>query len=96
MNWIDAAAVYGLGHSEEVVGRALRGRSLLPYVFTKRSMIWGAARAIHRSPRADAVHRECEASPRRLGLDRIDLYQIHWPIPDSDHARTEARRAHIR
>jgi aryl-alcohol dehydrogenase-like predicted oxidoreductase len=83
VNWIDTAAVYGLGHSEEVVARALEGVSPRPYVFTKCSMTWDASRRVGRSLRADSVRRECEASLRRLRLDAIDLYQIHWPVPDA-------------
>ena len=82
MNWIDTAAVYGLGHSEELVGRAVRGMRERPYLFTKCSMVWDSRRAIGRSLRAESVRRECEASLRRLGVDAIDLYQIHWPNPD--------------
>jgi aryl-alcohol dehydrogenase-like predicted oxidoreductase len=82
MNWIDTAAVYGFGHSEELVGRAIRGMRQKPYVFTKCSMLWDDRRQIYRSLRADSVRRECEASLRRLGVDAIDLYQIHWPNPD--------------
>ena len=82
VNWIDTAAVYGLGHSEEVVARALEGVSPRPYVFTKCSMTWDAAGKIGRSLRADSVRRECEASLRRLRTGAIDLYQIHWPMSD--------------
>jgi aryl-alcohol dehydrogenase-like predicted oxidoreductase len=84
VDWVDTAAVYGLGHSEEVVARALEGVSPRPYVFTKCSMIWGADRRITRSLRADSVRRECEASLRRLNVETIDLYQIHWPVPDDE------------
>lgn len=83
INWIDTAAVYGLGHSEEVVRQALRqwpGEQ--PYVFTKCGMIWNANREVDYSLRTESVRRECEASLRRLGVDRIDLYQIHWPADD--------------
>jgi aryl-alcohol dehydrogenase-like predicted oxidoreductase len=82
INWIDTAAVYGLGRSEELVGRAIRGMARKPYVFTKCSMLWDEGRRIHRSLKAVSVRRECEASLRRLGVDVIDLYQIHWPNPD--------------
>lgn len=82
MNWIDTAAVYGLGHSEEVVGQALKGLSSKPYIFTKCSMIWGEDRVIVNS--LNKVREECEASLKRLGVEAIDLYQIHWPNPDSD------------
>jgi aryl-alcohol dehydrogenase-like predicted oxidoreductase len=84
VNWIDTAAVYGLGHSEEVVARALEGRANRPYVFTKCERNWNENREIYKSLKADSVRRECENSLRRLKVDVIDLYQIHWPEPDED------------
>jgi aryl-alcohol dehydrogenase-like predicted oxidoreductase len=84
INWIDTAAVYGLGHSEEVVGRALDGRSHKPYVFTKCERVWDEQGKIGGNLKADSVRRECEASLRRLKVDAIDLYQIHWPQPEED------------
>ena len=84
INWIDTAAVYGLGHSEEVVARAVAGRSNKPYIFTKCARVWNENREIGKSLKADSVRRECEASLRRLKVDTIDLYQIHWPEPDED------------
>jgi aryl-alcohol dehydrogenase-like predicted oxidoreductase len=81
---VDTAAVYGLGHSEEVVARALEGRTNRPYVFTKCERNWDANRQIYKSLKADSIRRECEASLRRLKVDVIDLYQIHWPEPDED------------
>jgi aryl-alcohol dehydrogenase-like predicted oxidoreductase len=84
VNWIDTAAVYGLGHSEEVVARALEGRASKPYVFTKCELVWNELREISGSLKADSVRRECEASLRRLKVATIDLYQIHWPNPDAD------------
>ena len=84
INWIDTAAAYGLGHSEQVVARALRGRSMRPFVFTKCSLVWNEQETIGHSLKAPSIRRECEASLRRLKLDAIDLYQIHWPDPDSD------------
>jgi aryl-alcohol dehydrogenase-like predicted oxidoreductase len=81
INWIDTAAVYGLGHSEEVVARALKGMCNRPYIFTKCSMVWDERRRIGHSLKADSIRRECEASLRRLHVDAIDLYQIHWPDP---------------
>jgi aryl-alcohol dehydrogenase-like predicted oxidoreductase len=84
INWIDTAAVYGLGHSEEVVARALEGVRDRPYVFTKCSMVWDERREIGHSLKADSIRRECEASLRRLRVDAIDLYQIHWPMPNED------------
>ena len=84
VNWIDTAAVYGLGHSEEVVARALAARPNRPYIFTKCSLVFNAKREISNSLKADSIRRECEASLRRLKVDAIDLYQIHWPVPDPD------------
>jgi aryl-alcohol dehydrogenase-like predicted oxidoreductase len=84
INWIDTAAVYGLGHSEEVVARALDRMNNRPYVFTKCSMVWNEDRQIYRSLKADSIRRECEASLRRLRVETIDLYQIHWPDPEED------------
>jgi aryl-alcohol dehydrogenase-like predicted oxidoreductase len=83
VNWIDTAAVYGLGHSEEVVARALREwRGRRPYVFTKCGMIWNDKGEIGYSLREKSVRAECEASLRRLKTDVIDLYQIHWSADD--------------
>jgi aryl-alcohol dehydrogenase-like predicted oxidoreductase len=84
VNWIDTAAVYGLGHSEEIVARALAGVRNRPYVFTKCSMVWDEHREISHRLKANSIRRECEASLRRLRVDAIDLYQIHWPVPDAD------------
>jgi aryl-alcohol dehydrogenase-like predicted oxidoreductase len=84
MNWIDTAAVYGLGHSEELVARALKGVSERPYVFTKCSQVWDENGNISNNLKKDSVKRECEESLRRLQMDTIDLYQIHWPRPDED------------
>jgi aryl-alcohol dehydrogenase-like predicted oxidoreductase len=83
-NWIDTAPVYGLGHSEEVLGRALKDRSDKPLVFTKCERVWNDQRQIMKSLKRDSLRRECEASLRRLQVDAIDLYQIHWPEPDED------------
>ena len=84
INWIDTAPVYGLGHSEEVVGRFLRGKGAdnRPYVFTKCGMVWDPKKPMDEPVRTlnpDSIRRECEASLRRLGVERIDLYQFHWP-----------------
>lgn len=85
VNWIDTAAVYGLGHSEELVRRAVEGWSgARPYVFTKCGLVWDADREIHKVLRAESVRRECEDSLRRLNVDAIDLYQIHWPTEPND------------
>src|SRR5580658_9256856 len=84
INWIDTAPVYGLGHSEDIVGRALQGRSSRPYVFTKCSIVWNENREVTRSMKRESIRRECEDSLRRLRIDAIDLYQIHWPDPEPD------------
>jgi aryl-alcohol dehydrogenase-like predicted oxidoreductase len=84
VNWIDTAAVYGLGHSEVVVARALAGMKNRPYIFTKCSMTWDQNWEIGHSLKARSIRSECEASLRRLRVDTIDLYQIHWPNPDED------------
>ncbi|HEV3130177.1 MAG TPA: aldo/keto reductase [Solirubrobacteraceae bacterium] len=84
INWIDTAAAYGFGRSEEIVGRALEGFQDRPYVFTKCSLLEGADRKVVHSLKRDSILREAEASLERLGIDAIDLYQIHWPIPESD------------
>jgi aryl-alcohol dehydrogenase-like predicted oxidoreductase len=83
-NWIDTAAVYGLGHSEEVVARALEGCGHRPLVFTKCGLCWDADRKVFGRLKRESVERECEASLRRLRVEAIDLYQIHWPDPAPD------------
>ena len=84
VNWVDTAAVYGLGHSEELVAQALKSvpDSERPYVFTKCSLVWDGGGDISNVLEKDSVKRECEESLRRLQTDVIDLYQIHWPRPD--------------
>jgi aryl-alcohol dehydrogenase-like predicted oxidoreductase len=84
VNWIDTAAAYGFGHSEQVVGRALDGLAQRPYVFTKCSLLEGPGRTVVHSLSHDSIVREADASLKRLGVDAIDLYQIHWPIPPED------------
>ncbi len=84
VNWIDTAAQYGFGHSEQVVGRALAGLDERPYVFTKAGQPEGPGRTTVQSLRRDSIRRELEGSLERLGADAIDLYQIHWPIPDEE------------
>jgi aryl-alcohol dehydrogenase-like predicted oxidoreductase len=84
VNWIDTAAVYGLGHSEEVVARALDGVRPRPFVFTKAGRLPGPDGQVVSSLARDSIRREVEASLRRLGVDAIDLYQIHWPRPDEE------------
>ncbi|MGB6484464.1 MAG: aldo/keto reductase [Candidatus Acidiferrales bacterium] len=84
INWIDTAAVYGLGHSEELVGKFLHelSPSERPLVFTKCGVVWDNAKRMEPGKRLltpDSIRRECEASLHRLGVERIDLYQFHWP-----------------
>ncbi|MBC8171289.1 MAG: aldo/keto reductase, partial [Anaerolineae bacterium] len=85
MNWIDTAAVYGLGHSEEIVAKALKGMGgTKPYLFTKCSLVWNEQREISSSLQAASVRHELEDSLRRLKVEAIDLYQIHWPDPEDE------------
>jgi aryl-alcohol dehydrogenase-like predicted oxidoreductase len=84
INWVDTAAAYGLGHSEEVVGKALAGMTERPYVFTKCELTWNDQGEIIDCLKRESIRQECEDSLRRLDLDVIDLYQIHWPRPDED------------
>jgi aryl-alcohol dehydrogenase-like predicted oxidoreductase len=84
VNWIDTAALYGLGHSEEVVARAIEGRNPRPYIFTKCERAFDNTGRVGASLKADSIRQECEGSLRRLKTDVIDLYQIHWPEPDAD------------
>jgi aryl-alcohol dehydrogenase-like predicted oxidoreductase len=89
VNWIDTAAVYGLGHSEEVVARALKTwPGARPYVFTKGGLRWDAQGNVSKVLNADSIRREVEDSLRRLSVEVIDLYQVHWP-PDPDSAELE-------
>lgn len=84
INWIDTAAVYGLGHSEEIVARALKNVPIKPYVFTKCGLRWDGDKKIYRRLRRSSVREELEASLRRLELEAVDLYQIHWPEPEAE------------
>jgi len=84
VNWIDTAAAYGFGRSEQVVGRALEGLDRRPYVFTKCSLLDDGTGQVRHSLKRDSVLREAEASVKRLGGEPIDLYQIHWPNPEPD------------
>jgi aryl-alcohol dehydrogenase-like predicted oxidoreductase len=91
VNWIDTAAVYGLGHSEEVVARALKEwRGPRPHVFTKCVMRWDSARKVAMNFAANSIRQECEDSLRRLQVETIDLYQIHWPPADNGPGLEEA------
>src|SRR5918911_646247 len=84
VNWIDTAAVYGLGHSEQIVARALKGRSNRPYIFTKCERVWNDKGQIGGSLKAESIRRECEDLVRPPQVDVIDLYQLHWPEPDQE------------
>jgi aryl-alcohol dehydrogenase-like predicted oxidoreductase len=84
VNWIDTAAIYGLGHSEEIVAKALKATSHKPLVFTKCSMRWYDDRSIYRSLTAQSLGEELDNSLRRLGVETIDLYQVHWPNPETE------------
>jgi aryl-alcohol dehydrogenase-like predicted oxidoreductase len=91
INWIDTAAAYGLGHAEEVVGRALRGvpEAERPYVFTKCGLVWEpGSTQVSNVLAPESIRRECEASLRRLGLERLDLLQFHWPTHDGTPVET--------
>jgi len=84
INWIDTAAVYGFGHSEKVIGKAIKGLHDKPLIATKCGLIWDKDGNISSCLKKKSICREVEASLRRLKIEVIDLYQIHWPIPDED------------
>lgn len=91
VNWIDTAAVYGVGHSEEVVARALKDwRGTRPYIFTKCALRWDDKGRVSPNHSAASIRQECEDSLRRLQTDAIDLYQMHWPPPDNGSGLEEA------
>jgi len=89
VNWIDTAAAYGLGHSEDVVARALDGRRDRPYVFTKCGLVPSSRNQVKRVLKKESIREELERSLRRLRVEAIDLYQIHWPNEDLEEAWTE-------
>src|SRR5215468_5641942 len=94
VNWIDTAAVYGIGHSEQVVARALKEwRGARTYAFTKCSLTWDKERKVKPNHAAASIRRECEESLRRLQVETIDLYQMHWPPADNGTSLEEAWRA---
>jgi len=84
INWVDTAAIYGLGHSEEIVGKAIKGISKRPIIATKCGLVWDEKKNITNRLKRESIKNEAEASLKRLDIDVIDLYQIHWPIPDED------------
>jgi aryl-alcohol dehydrogenase-like predicted oxidoreductase len=94
VNWIDTAAVYGIGHSEEVVARALKEwKGARPHVFTKCAMRWDAKGSVTKVHKADSIRQECEDSLRRLQVEVIDLYQVHWPPEDNGSSLEESWQA---
>ena len=84
INWIDTAPAYGLGHSEEVIGKAIHGMQEKPFLATKCTRVWGEDRILFGSLKRESILREAEESLQRLGVECIDLYQIHWPNPEED------------
>jgi aryl-alcohol dehydrogenase-like predicted oxidoreductase len=95
INWIDTAPVYGCGHSEELVGKALKQTSQKPFIATKCGLLWNNKREKVSCLKAKSIHKECEASLKRLGIDIIDLYQMHWPEPDKDVERAWEEMARL-
>jgi len=95
LNWIDTAAVYGLGHSEQVVARALKEipRSDRPFVFTKCSLVWDEKRNVTHNLNPTSLRQELDDSLRRLQVEVIDLYQIHWPTWSGNSSKTELQEA---
>jgi aryl-alcohol dehydrogenase-like predicted oxidoreductase len=83
INWIDTAPIYGCGHSEEVTGQAIKRTSQKPIVATKCGLLWNSKREKINNLTRDSIRQECDNSLKRLQIDRIDLYQMHWPIPDN-------------
>jgi aryl-alcohol dehydrogenase-like predicted oxidoreductase len=95
INWIDTAPVYGCGHSEELVGKALKQTSQKPFIATKCGLLWNDKREKVNCLKAKSIHQECEASLKRLRIDVIDLYQIHWPEPEEDVAQAWEEMARL-
>ena len=87
INWIDTAAVYGLGHAEEIVAKAIEGRRDNVFIATKCGLVWDENGNVTNNIRPESIRKEAEASLRRLKTDRIDLYQIHWPDPNASISR---------
>lgn len=84
INWIDTAAIYGCGHSEELLGIALKRTRVRPIIATKCGLLWNEKREKMGCLKAESIRQECEASLKRIGIDTIDLYQMHWPAPETD------------
>jgi len=96
VNWIDTAPGYGLGHSEEIIGKSIRGMHDRPYVFTKCGYVWSDDRVVTNNISTASIGKEVDDSLRRLGLDSIDLYQIHGVSPENDHLIDQAWEALFR
>ncbi len=84
INWIDTAPIYGCGHSEEIVAKALKQTSAKPFIATKCGLLWNDKKEKINCLKKDSIRKECSDSLKRLGIDTIDLYQMHWPEPDED------------
>ena len=82
INWIDTAPVYGLGHSEELIGKALKQINTKPFIATKCGLLWNDKKEKVSCLKSQSIREECHESLKRLGVDVIDLYQIHWPVPE--------------
>ena len=95
INWIDTAAIYGCGHSEELLGKALKQTKARPIIATKCGLLWNEKREKANCLKPESIRNECHASLKRLGIDAIDLYQIHWPDPDGDIERAWEEMARL-
>ncbi|HPY52324.1 MAG TPA: aldo/keto reductase [Sedimentisphaerales bacterium] len=95
INWIDTAPVYGLGHSEELVGQALRQTKHRPYIATKCGLLWNEKKEKVPCLKPESIRRECHASLQRMGIETIDLYQMHWPDPDEGVERAWEEMARL-
>jgi len=84
INWIDTAPAYGLGHAEELIGQILKQMTVIPLIATKCGLLWNEKKEKVSCLKKKSIRKECEDSLRRLGVDTIDLYQVHWPDPDED------------
>jgi aryl-alcohol dehydrogenase-like predicted oxidoreductase len=96
INWIDTAPAYGLGHAEELVGKALRQTSHKPYIATKCGILWNEKKERVLHLKRESVRKECHDSLRRLGVEQIDLYQMHWPEPEPDLEEAWEEMARLR
>ncbi len=95
INWIDTAPAYGLGHSEELVGQALRQTKHRPYIATKCGLLWNDRKEKVPCLRPESIRQECHASLKRMGIETIDLYQMHWPDPDEEIERAWEEMARL-